>query len=130
MDLNNKFREEKNSMQKWLKRTFVMDKLSKKLENYYPLDFEDFLKEMKKIKIDIKQRKTQGLLEKEFNGSLKIINSLQNKINEIDENINQLVYSLYDLTMKTYSLSKTASKSNNFNCINIANLTLKIRISK
>ena len=98
MNLNNKFIEEKNSIKKWLKRTFGIDKLSKKLENYYQLDFEDFLKEMKKKKVDIKQRKTQDLLEKEFNESISIIKPLQNEIQEIENKINQLVYELYGLT--------------------------------
>ena len=98
MNLNNKFIEEKNSIKKWLKRTFGIDKLSKKLENYYQLDFEDFLKEMKKKKVDIKQRKTQDLLENEFNESMSIIKPLQNEIQEIENKINQLVYELYGLT--------------------------------
>ena len=98
MDLNNKYIEEKKSMQKWFKRTFKIDKLSKKLENYYQLDFEDFLKEMKKKKVDIKQRETQKLLEKEFENSIDIIKTLQKQINELDEKIDKLVYELYDLT--------------------------------
>ena len=56
---NKKLINEINSFHKWLNRTFNIDKLSKKLENYYELDFEDFLKEIKKKKVDITKRKTQ-----------------------------------------------------------------------
>lgn len=79
-------------------KTFELDKLSKKLENYYELSFEEFLKEMKKAKVNTKQRKTQDLLETEFNESVAIVHELQSQIEEIDSEINQLVYSLYGLT--------------------------------
>lgn len=98
MNLNNKFLEEKKSFLKWIKRTFEIDKLSKKLENYYQLDFEEYLREMKKKKVDIKQRKIQELLENEYKESLKLIIPLQKEIPRIEIEINQLVYSLYDLT--------------------------------
>ena len=95
---NELINKEVNSFQNWLKRKFDMDVLSKKLEKYYELDFEEFLKELKKKKIDISKRKTQDLLENEFNESLKIIKPLQRQIVETDTKINQLVYKLYDLT--------------------------------
>ena len=50
--LNKKLSTEINSFHKWLNRTFNIEKLSKKLEKYYELTFEDFLKEIKKHKIE------------------------------------------------------------------------------
>ena len=95
IESNKKLIIETNSFYKWLNRTFHIDKLSNKLENYYQLEFDDFLQEIKKKKVDIKQRKTQDLLENEFNESLKIILPLLREIDEVDFKINQLVYELY-----------------------------------
>ena len=107
---NKKLINEINSFHKWLNRTFNIDKLSKKLENYYELDFEDFLKEIKKKKVDITKRKTQELLENEFNESISIIKPLQNEIQEIENKINQLVYELYDLTAEDIAIIENSFK--------------------
>ena len=110
MDLNKKLSDEMNSFQKWLKRTFEIENLSNKLEKYYELDFEEFLKEIKKKKVDIKQRKTQELLEKEFLGSLGLIQDLQREIKETDDKINQLVYELYELTEEEINIIEESLK--------------------
>jgi len=94
---NMELSKEINSFKKWLFRNYNLDKLSKKLDSYYELDFEDFLKEMKK-KVKIPLRKQQDLLEDEFNESLTIVKPLQDKIIELDETINNIVYELYELT--------------------------------
>ena len=111
--LTNDYKElsnEINSFHKWLNRTFNIDKLSKKIKNYYELDFEDFLKEIKKKKVDITKRKTQELLENEFNESISIIKPLQNEIQEIENKINQLVYELYDLTAEDITIIENSFK--------------------
>ena len=97
IDINVELQEEINNFKKWLKRTFNIEKLSKKLEYYYLLDFETFLQEVKKKKVNTNSRNTQNLLESEFNGSLNIIHPLQKDVSEIDKDINQLVYELYDI---------------------------------
>lgn len=107
---NEKFYNEINSFQKWLKRTYEIELLSKKLENYYKLDFEEFLQEVKKKKVDITQRKTQDLLEKEFNASLEIIEPLQREIKETEYKINQLVYELYGLTDEEINIIEESLK--------------------
>ena len=94
---NKKLYVEIKSFKKWLFRNYNLDKFSKKLENYYELDFEDFLKEiMKKTKIP--QRKQQELLENEFSESVNLIKPLQKEIQELESKTNQLVYELYGLT--------------------------------
>ena len=95
---NKNFLNEINSFHKWLNRTFNIEKLSNKLEKYYELDFDEFIKEMKKKKVNVKQRKTQDLLEKEFNESLETLKPLKDQIQQTEEEINRLVYELYDLT--------------------------------
>ena len=110
LDLNKNLDDEIYSFQKWLKRTFEIDQLSKKLETYYELDFEEFLQEVKKKKVDITQRKTQDLLEKEFNESLEIIGPLHREIKETDDKINQLVYELYELTEEEINIIEESLK--------------------
>ena len=100
---NIKLFNEINSFHKWLLRNYDISKLSNKLENYYEMNFEDFLKEINK-KIKIPRRKQQELLENEFKESLATIKPLQNKIQELETEINQLVYSLYDLTSEDIAI--------------------------
>ena len=107
---NRELYNEINSFKKWILRTFNIDKLSKKLENYYEFDFEVFLKEIKKKKVNVKQRKTQELLESEFNESLTIIKPLQDKIIELDETINNMVYELYELTPEDIEIIENSLK--------------------
>ncbi|MGL4669930.1 MAG: Eco57I restriction-modification methylase domain-containing protein, partial [Methanobacteriaceae archaeon] len=64
---NTKIQDEINKFNKWLLRRTNINKVSKKLEKYHDLDFDEFLIELKKKKVDIKPRKTQELFEKEFN---------------------------------------------------------------
>ncbi len=82
----------------WLKRTFEIEKLSQKIEKYYELSFDDFLNELKKKKVDIKPRKTQELLQSEFNQSVSVLNPLLQQIKETDKEIDEMVYDLYGLT--------------------------------
>ena len=48
INTNKELTDEINSFKKWLIRNYNIDKLSKKLETYYDLTFEDFLKEIQK----------------------------------------------------------------------------------
>ena len=51
------------------------------------MNFDDFLTELKKKKVDIKARRTQELLKKEFDGSLIKIDRLIQKITIIDDKL-------------------------------------------
>ena len=97
LELNNKFITETEGFKKWLKRTFNISKLSNKLENYYELDFEEFLNQLKNRKINISKRTTQNLLENEFTSSIDKLTPLKNNIKKIEENINHDVFELYGL---------------------------------
>jgi hypothetical protein len=87
-----------------------MEKLSNKLEKYYELNFEEFLKEVKKKKVDIKPRKTQELLENEFNESLAVIKPLLHEIEVIDREIDEMVYDLYGLTSEEKQIVEDSLK--------------------
>ncbi len=92
------FIKEIKNFKDWIKRTYKIEKLSKKLDKYYELSFDEFLNELKKKKVDIKPRKTQELLKKEFEESLDKINPLLLEIEKTDNEIDQMVYELYGLS--------------------------------
>ncbi|WP_431061616.1 Eco57I restriction-modification methylase domain-containing protein [Methanobacterium sp.] len=96
--LNKDLVNEINGFKKWLKRTYEIEKLSKKLDKYYELSFDEFLIEIKKKKVDVNSRKVQELLKKEFDDSLNIINPLLLEIEKSDNEIDQMVYELYGLS--------------------------------
>lgn len=97
IELNKEFFSVRNAFQTWLKIEFEIEKLSKKLENYYELNFEEFLKELKMKKVVVKPNQIQELSEI-FNESLGKVEYLQRDIKEADNKINHLIYELYDLT--------------------------------
>jgi hypothetical protein len=98
IELNQTLLIESNSFKAWIKHTFKIDKLSKKLENYYKLSFDEFLVELKKKKVDTNPRKTQEFLKKEFEISISKIRPLLQEIEETDNGIDKMVYELYGLT--------------------------------
>ena len=110
LELNKKLDRETKSFNNWIKRTFNITKLSKKLINYHEYDFDDFLMEIKNKKVDISKRKTQELLENEFNESLSIIKPLQKEIIEVETEINQIVYELYGLTAEEIAIIENSFK--------------------
>lgn len=92
------FITEKTMFIKWLIRTFNIEKISQKIDTYYKITFEDFLKELKKKKVNVKSREKQELLELEYNKSLKIINDILEEINDLNNKINRMIYDNYLLT--------------------------------
>lgn len=80
-----------------LQSKLEIEKVSRKLQNWYKLEFKDFLKELKKAKIQL------GLAEEAewmqyFNGQKQKAQELKSEIDRIDNEIDQLVYELYGLT--------------------------------
>ncbi|MEZ7821115.1 MAG: TaqI-like C-terminal specificity domain-containing protein, partial [Patescibacteria group bacterium] len=88
-DISNKFTE-------LLKSNFNIEKINIKLENWHDLDFVDFKKELKKIKVDLKGEKEEDWLER-FNRLKKQAIEIKEIINKTDKEIDQMVYKLYDL---------------------------------
>ena len=80
-----------------LQSKFDLENLSKKLQNWYELEFKDLLKELRKTKV------TLGLAEeaewmKYFNEQKQKAEQLKTEMNRIDNEIDQMVYELYGLT--------------------------------
>lgn len=101
-----------NKLQTYLKQKFQLEKLSKKLQNWYELDFGDFIKELNKaIKANNRLRAKEDLeaiptLTKKdefewldlFEENKQKAQALQTQINQTDKEIDAMVYELYGLT--------------------------------
>lgn len=79
-----------------LNRKFEIEKLSKKLENWHKLNFDEFVIELgkKKVKLSLAQ---EAEWEDYFLAEKEKAEYLKNQIKNTDEAINQLVYELYGL---------------------------------
>ncbi|MCV6608620.1 MAG: N-6 DNA methylase [Campylobacterales bacterium] len=97
LDLNKDLQKKKEKFLKRLTSNFQLDKLSKKLENFEDLDFQEFTKELKKKKISL-TLKDQDDWEEYFNDYKKEITDLKIQINTTDKEIDKMVYKLYGLT--------------------------------
>jgi mevalonate kinase len=110
LQLNKKLKEEVNDFNSWIQKEFGIDKLSQKLEKYYKLSEDEFMDELRKKKVDTKDRKNREYLEREFNESIKIINPVLQEIKQTDDKIDKMVYELYELTDKEIGIIENSLK--------------------
>ncbi len=95
--LNKEFHEKIN---RFIARVFSnlnLEKITKRLENFYELNFDEFLKELSKQKITL-TLKEQDEWEDYFDEYKKELIFLKDRILDIDKEINMATYKLYDLT--------------------------------
>jgi type I restriction-modification system DNA methylase subunit len=88
--------------QDYISSQFVIEKLTRKLENWHELDFGDFIKELNKA---IKKVAGTPLTKKDefewlelFEDNKKKAQELQTQITQTEKAIDQMVYKLYNLT--------------------------------
>ena len=94
LKLNKNFYDKINFYLENLKIDFEIEKISKKLEKFYLLEKNEFLKEIKKIS-------NKKIIEKfynEFENKKNEILEIKNKIDLEDKIINKMVYEIYGLT--------------------------------
>jgi len=87
-----------SKFQRTIQRKFEgLEKLPKKLENWYELTYAEFIKELakKKIKLTLSE---EAEWETYFNAEQQKALALQNQITQTDKAIDQMVYELYGLT--------------------------------
>ena len=94
LTLNETLQKKSTNFLKVVKQTFALEKISTKLETFYNLDFDGFLKELKQ-KVTPKT-KLEWL--EVFEETKKSLQEIQSQIAATDKEINTLVYKLYDLT--------------------------------
>ncbi len=107
--LNKDFFEVSNKFQRNLQREFEqLDKLSKKLENWYELTYAEFLKELKKKKIELSLSQKAEWEDYFLTEQQKAI-ELQNQITATDKEIDAMVYKLYGLSEEEIAIVENES---------------------
>lgn len=97
--LTNQFNLLINKFQRTLQRKFGLEKLTKKLDDWYLLNFSDFVRELKKKKIKLSlsdESEWEDYFLQEQHKALE----LKTKLDQKDKEIDQLVYKIYGLTEK------------------------------
>lgn len=109
LNLNKEFFKVKNTLRALLMSEFSMEKTSRKLENWFKLDFSEFVAEIEKsikpVKLSLsKKSEWMEHFEKEKAKALE----LKNKIEQIDRKRDQMIYELYELTPEEIELVEKA----------------------
>jgi len=97
LELNKEFYNGKDKFITMLKSDFSLEKISKKLQKWYELDWSEFEDELKKKKISLLGNKKDDWFDR-FNRMSKDLLKLRSEIDKTDEEINKMVYDLYGLT--------------------------------
>lgn len=95
--LNKELQEISQKFQRMIMREFNLEKLSTKLQNWYLLNFDEFIKELSKVKVKL------SLLQKAdwedyFIAEKEKSETLNNEITKTDKEIDKMVYELYGLS--------------------------------
>ncbi len=80
-----------------LKSKFEIKKLTTKLQNWHELEFKDFLKELKKAKVELSLSEEAEWMQY-FNEQKGKAQALKEEIERVDGEIDRMVYNLYGLT--------------------------------
>ena len=97
LSLNKELQDVSSKFQRTLERKYNLGDLPKKLQDWYLLNYADFLKELgkKKIKLSLSD---EAEWEDYFLQESKKAKELKSKIDATNKKIDQMVYKLYDLT--------------------------------
>lgn len=96
LSLNKDLQEKVSSFQRLLIRKFELEKLSTKLQDWYLLEFSEFIKELKKLKIKL-SLKEEIEWEEIFIEKKEEVEKVKNEIEITDKEIDRMVYELYGL---------------------------------
>ena len=95
--LNKELQEVSQKFQRMIMRKFELEKLSTKLQNWYLLNFDEFMKELKKAKIKL-SLSDEANCEDYFIAEKEKAYTLNNEITKTDKEIDKMVYELYGLS--------------------------------
>jgi hypothetical protein len=102
LKFNSEISSVNHKFQTYLISQFQLEKLSKKLQNWYTLDFADFIKELNKA---IKSNKLPPLTKLQEMDWMEVFEvkkaeaqTLKTQIDQTDKEIDAMVYELYGLT--------------------------------
>ncbi len=91
------FNSESSNFIKLIKLKFGFEKISKKLEQWYLLDFASLLSEFKKAKVSLDFNSEEKLMVY-FEEKKTLVYNLKSQIDQTDKEIDRMVYELYGLT--------------------------------
>lgn len=97
LSLNKELQEISQKFQRMIMRKFEIEKLSTKLQNWYLLNFDEFMKELKKAKIKL-SLSDEANWEDYFIVEKEKADTLSNEITKTDKEIDKMVYELYGLS--------------------------------
>ena len=97
LSLNRELQDLSQKFQRMLLRKFDLEKLSTKLQEWYLLDFSDFIKELKRLKVKLSLSQESEWEEYFLEEKSKAI-AIDSEIKATDKEIDSMVYRLYDLT--------------------------------
>lgn len=97
LSLNRELQDLSQKFQRMLLRKFDLEKLSTKLQEWYLLDFSDFIKELKRLKVKLSLSQESEWEEYFLEEKLKAV-AIDSEIKATDKEIDSMVYKLYDLT--------------------------------
>jgi len=94
LKLNKEFYEKKDKFLKLIRHEYGIEKISRKLDKFYELEFDDF---MKQLKVNLNMNKKSELLDF-FEKNKKELSKLKEEMDNTDREIDEMVYQLYGLT--------------------------------
>ena len=95
--LNKELQEVSQKFQRMIMREFNLEKLSTKLQNWYLLNFDEFIKELSKVKVKLSLSQKADW-EDYFIAEKEKADTLNNEITKTDKEIDKMVYELYGLS--------------------------------
>lgn len=95
-DLSKKLYKQKNSFTEVVKSQLNIGKTTRKIENWYDLDWNGFNKELNKLKVKLELKKVKEWNEF-FNSELENTKPLVFEIANLTEKIDQVIYEIYEI---------------------------------
>ncbi|PGB02052.1 Eco57I restriction-modification methylase domain-containing protein [Bacillus toyonensis] len=105
MELNKKIENNKVRFIEYFQSEFSLSKTSKKLNNFYHLDFKEFTKELVKQTVILTQQDKYELMGV-FNTESEKINSSLNLLSKLEKELDELVFILYKISDKEKNVIK------------------------
>ena len=97
LSLNKELQEISQKFQRMIMREFGLEKISTKLQNWYLLNFDKFIKELSKVKVKLNLSQKADW-EDYFIAEKSKAETLNNEITKTDKEIDGMVYELYGLS--------------------------------
>ena len=98
LNYNRSLQDTKNKIQNRIILEFNPKKINKKLKDIQNLEFNEFIKEIKKVSSIHLSLEKLDEWEDYFTEKKNKLHDLQNRINSIDNEINKIVYEIYSIS--------------------------------